>query len=228
MVGTNRAAVSAALTPVLSEDVITEDQIYEGLRTGCGEDFRQAVMGSRELGSTRVSRPGEDFRGINLAGAHFGNGKSLTVDCSANFVAADFEGADLREVWLVKARLAGANFSKANLSASNLTHAQLMGANLVGTDLNKARLVEASLAGANLAGADLTGADIQNANFAGADLTDVKGLTLEQLRSAKGVRPETLTAYGAVENLEKLMGPDVSNRDLPVGFAIPLPPVTPT
>jgi uncharacterized protein YjbI with pentapeptide repeats len=80
---------------------------------------------------------------------------------------ANLSGADLSGVLLRGANLSGAYLSGAAL----LIRANLSGANLVGSDL-----IEAPLSGANLVGSDLNWADLSKAY-----LSDVRGVTPEEL-----------------------------------------------
>ncbi len=103
----------------------------------------------------------------------------------------DLTGADLSEVHLEEANLRGAH-----LDETILNNACLEGANLFGATLKEAHLFEANLKGANLVAANLQaallfhtnleGADLLGAELQGADLATARGLTKEQLESAKG------------------------------------------
>jgi len=104
----------------------------------------------------------------------------------------DLRNTDLRGADLVEAGLSGADFTKADLdeadvSGSDLGSAFLLFANLSGVNLKNSVLLGAHLEGANLTAADLHGADLRGANFTGA-----KGLSSDQLESAKGNAETTL------------------------------------
>ena len=112
----------------------------------------------------------------------------------------DLRGSDLRRAQLSGAHLEGAILSGAHLEEANLIGAHLEDAILRGTHLEKASLIGASLervflGGAHLEGAILTdarlekaylsGARLETANLLGADLTEVFGLTWEQVQTAR-------------------------------------------
>lgn len=132
-----------------------------------------------------------------------------------DLVHANLSGADLRDTSMSStvlngARLSGAQlcrvrahrawFHRAQLTKSDLTGADLEGADLTAADLTGADLTEANLSNADLTGADLTGADLTGADLAGAilseaDLTGVKSLTREQIKSARDVSGAKLPDY---------------------------------
>lgn len=84
------------------------------------------------------------------------------------------------QVRFVCSDLRGANFSRCILHQARFWEAHLEEANLGGCDLT-----DASLESAHLQGADLTDAILTRTNLKDADLKDVKGLTVEQVKSAK-------------------------------------------
>jgi len=101
---------------------------------------------------------------------------------------ADLKSAFLPVSVLTEARLDGADLLAADLRQSQFISAHLAKADLAGADLRDANLSaadlsRASLIAANLEGADFTGADLTYADFSGA-----KGLTPEQIKSAKNGR----------------------------------------
>ena len=87
---------------------------------------------------------------------------------------ADLQGANLQGADLERADLKGAYLKRADLQRADLKRAHLQGADLKGADLE----------GADLEGADLHGADLQGVDFQGVDLSQVLGLTKEQIESA--------------------------------------------
>jgi hypothetical protein len=97
--------------------------------------------------------------------------------------------------------LRGAEFWDAHMERTDFWGANLQGANLWGSFLNDAKLVKAHLQRAILkgvifTGADLTDAELDGADLEGADLTKAKGLTREQVESAKeGGRGGLLPAF---------------------------------
>ncbi|MDP6587160.1 MAG: tetratricopeptide repeat protein, partial [Anaerolineales bacterium] len=88
------------------------------------------------------------------------------------------------------------NLSNADLSGADLFKTNLWSANLSGADLSNADLSGADLFKTNLSEADLSGADLSGADLRKANLTHVRGLTIEQISVVK-------TLYGAKLNLER-------------------------
>lgn len=151
-----------------------------------------------------------DLAGINAVGMDLA-GYDLRNTCwdrsdlrGAIMVRADLSDATFAESTLIQANLdgvaaQGASFYQANIALANLSRADLQNANLLAADLSTAtlegtNLSEANLLGTNLRNAlllstDLSGANVLNADFtgavlSGANLTDVKGLTGEQIEPA--------------------------------------------
>ena len=119
-----------------------------------------------------------------------------------NFNGSNFKEADLRICEMQKARMQNCDFSDATLGSGDFRRASLQASNFYNTDLSRARLRGANLTGACFDGAKLSGtdfreADLTSAEFRGVDLSVSKGLTQEQLDSAKGdssvILPEGLT-----------------------------------
>ncbi|MEA5605773.1 pentapeptide repeat-containing protein [Nostoc sp. UHCC 0252] len=86
----------------------------------------------------------------------------------------------LQQVKLSKAILWGVNLQSANLEESDFTEASFRGAILKNANFKRANLNGAKFGDANLEGAKLNNANIQGANF-----WNVKGLTVEQVKSAQ-------------------------------------------
>ena len=93
----------------------------------------------------------------------------------AVFLDTDFQDASLISVQLDAAFFTGADFSSANLGFANLTNTNLSLVNFHG----------ATLARANFSGAQFKDAYLGDALLAYTDLTNVTGLTQQQLNSAK-------------------------------------------
>jgi uncharacterized protein YjbI with pentapeptide repeats len=123
---------------------------------------------------------GADLSGADLIGAYLFRANLTGADLSgANLTGAYLSGADLTD-----ARLYGANLTDARLNEANLTDARLNRANLTRANLSWANLTRARLGGANLTRAFLDRANPTRADLERAILTDVTGLTMEQVRSA--------------------------------------------
>jgi uncharacterized protein YjbI with pentapeptide repeats len=116
-------------------------------------------------------------------------------------INADLEGAPLSMAELSEASLRGANLSGADLMLAKLGGADLRDANLSGANIWWAYLRDADLRGANLHGAVLWRADLRGANLVRADLTDadlseVKGITNEELEQHAGSLERTTMPNG--------------------------------
>lgn len=141
------------------------------------------------------------LKGTNLNGADLSE---------ANLSKADLSDAKLNEANLNDAKLIEANLSKAELNEAKLVKSDLIKSNLNGAWLNKANLSKANVRGANLVDAELIAAHLSWTNLSGAymfkailkeanlfetdlsradlfraDLTDIRNLTVEQLRLAR-------------------------------------------
>lgn len=139
---------------------------------------------------SKVEGNGIDLRGARLNGARL-NG--------ARLYGAILDGASLDG-----ASLDGANFYNASLDGANFYNASLNGASLDGASLDNANFYNASLYSASLVGASLVGASLNGAHFGamfkssaifmgshflasrlgGANLSDVRNLTREQVENA--------------------------------------------
>ncbi len=104
----------------------------------------------------------------------------------------DLLGADLRAANLSRANLRGADLSGADLSGANLRGADLSGADLSGANLREASLHWADLIAANLSMAYVGRTDLSLADFGGADLRNVKDLTVGQLDQAYSLEGTTM------------------------------------
>ena len=98
----------------------------------------------------------------------------------ANLNSIDLEGAKLYRTHLKESSLRDADLEKSELRYAHLEGADLYGAHLKGADLHRTRLE-----GASLRQAYLEGSDLREAHLEGADLRDAKGITPEQLATAK-------------------------------------------
>jgi uncharacterized protein YjbI with pentapeptide repeats len=136
----------------------------------------------------------------NLSGALLGQFK---------LAAAQLQGSDLRNAWLVKVKnpddlrlddflvfklfwdgtqIAGADLSAANLSRTDLTGAILTGAagsraNLAGTNFNYATLTGVNLDGASMPGANFNHAQASQVSWIAADLS---GANLSMANASQG------------------------------------------
>ena len=118
---------------------------------------------------------GLDMEGVQLQGAHLENADLR----SANLHRADLRGARLKNAKLNGADLRGAQLGPLLIAADRLLSADLTGAVLRGADLSGADLRRAVMTGADLGRATLHGAQTRQLDLTGANLTGVRGLTLD-------------------------------------------------
>lgn len=117
---------------------------------------------------------------------------------------AVFWDADFQEASLIGAGLAVALFSRTNFAAADLSYANLSDAQMAGTNFR-----EAVLTSANCSNAKLNEADITRAVLYETDLSNVTGLTQQQLNSAQidPARPPTLDGSVDPDTGEPLVVP---------------------
>ena len=116
-----------------------------------------------------------NLTGVNLSGAHLEH---------ANLSEAQLEGADLFAACLEGADLSEAQLEGALLFATCLEGADLSGVYLEGKDLSYTDLEGVNLSGAHLEDADMSEAHLEDARLWSTDLSQVRGLTQEQLNAA--------------------------------------------
>ncbi len=103
---------------------------------------------------------------------------------SPRLQGADLSHRNLSSHYLGYADLRDSKLLDANLFMADLFRAWLAGADLSGADLSAANLTEADLRGAKLTGANFQVADLNNTVLIGADLREVRNLSLEQVQNA--------------------------------------------
>lgn len=153
------------------------------------------LTGAQLEGSTL---DGADFTNTHLSRARLQGSSLARIDATA----ADFHGADLKDVFAEKACFARANLSKATLEGACLRHARLEGADLSGAGFQRADLtdavfqshgsleqvawkrckaVETDFTGADLRKAKLPAMDLRSAIFTGCRLSgaDLSACNLE-------------------------------------------------
>ncbi len=189
-----------------SDLIITDRPVFD-LR---GAKLRGAELAEADLNYAHLL--GANLSGANLSGAYLGGAdlRAATLR-EANLSKAHLEDvslytADLSEANLNGADLEMARLSEANLSRANLSRANLSGASLSGTRLIAARLSRANLSGArlgrvhlNLTNAHLSHPDLQElpdflegAYLSNADLSNVQGITVEELEEAESLKGATM------------------------------------
>jgi uncharacterized protein YjbI with pentapeptide repeats len=163
-------------------------------------DFGRSDLADVSLAGADLTEA--NFEHARLAGADL-SGAVLTKTSGdrADFTKAVLKGADMSKAEMSRTDFTGADFTGANLQKAELGRAILADAVLDGVDLSRAEVARAVFAGASLKGSDLTGAYTYLTRFEATDLTQVKGLTQEQLEAACGDEetrlPEGLTAPAA-------------------------------
>jgi uncharacterized protein YjbI with pentapeptide repeats len=171
-----------------------------------GQDLSNGVFLRTDFGRSDLADA--NFAGADLTEANFEHARLAGADLSGallakahgdrtDFTDAVLKGADLGKAEMARADFTGADFTGANLQKAELGRAVLAGAVLDGADLTRAEIARAVFAGASLKGSDMTGAYAYLTHFEATDLSDVKGLTQEQLAVACGddetVLPEGLS-----------------------------------
>ncbi|WP_208869678.1 pentapeptide repeat-containing protein [Micromonospora cremea] len=141
-------------------------------------DLSYALLDHADLVDANLNY--SDLSGAQLNGATMGG---ATMG-GADLTAAQLDGADLREADLGGADLREADLSDADLRDTHLGNAHFNGADLGDADLSGAKLLGADLRDADLRGAYLRDADLRDADLRGVNLSDVFGLTTEQLIDA--------------------------------------------
>ena len=147
-----------------------------GKKTECmSEHELRALYSQTSYNSKKASEP-DSQQILEKRGLRRKTLSKTTLDAiqmgQKNLAKADLRGRDLK----------GIDFSGANLRGANLESADLRGANLNKADLREANLEYAYLKSAELRGSDLTNAKLKGTYFQMANLTDVFGLTLDNLR----------------------------------------------
>jgi uncharacterized protein YjbI with pentapeptide repeats len=125
----------------------------------------------------------------------------------ADLAQADLHQIDLSQALLQKAELEHANLEKTNLEGAKLNQACLSGANLSGANLVNADLEGANLRGASLKNAILKDTSLRKANLQYAELSDVTGLTADQLAGAtvSGAKlPDDVVEFERLQQVNEL------------------------
>jgi uncharacterized protein YjbI with pentapeptide repeats len=160
-------------------------------------DFARSDLADAKLAGADLTEA--NFEHARLAGADL-TGAVLTKASGdrADFSKAVLKWADMSKAEMSRTDFTGADFTGTNLQKAELGRAVLAEALLDGADMTRAEIARAVFAGASLKGTDMTGAYAYLTHFEAADLTQVKGLTQEQLEVACGDDktrlPEGLTA----------------------------------
>ena len=193
--------IQAILTVLRRREWRREWGFYDNERIGQTLNLRGADLHGADLMHAHLETA--DFEGANLMDAHLigahleGAFLVRTHLERAKLYDAHLNGAFLSEAHLEGALLNGAHLERhargdvttlsgAHLEGTVLTDAHLESAALNSAHLNGAFLDGAHLESAYLSGANLKGAHLQGAHLEYADLEYAKGLTQQQVNSAKG------------------------------------------
>lgn len=127
-----------------------------------------------------------DLSNLDLSGMSIVSAKLTGVVLrGASLRRVKANGAYLQSADLSEANLAQANLTCADLRRVNLTAASLKGADLSSAVLQNAELRRADLTGCKLTRAMLTDAELMDANLSKCDLRGVRGVSVDQIRSAR-------------------------------------------
>ena len=160
--------------------------------------LRQGVEEWNQYAHTvdKIDLSGANLRGADLFRADLRLANLRRVDLwGANLVRANLWEVNLSQANLVGAVLLRADLGHANLSQANLLETDLRGAALNGAELRGARLSRADLSRANLWRADCWTLINDEGERAFTDLSEVKGLTQEQLDEMDGDRGVIIPAH---------------------------------
>ena len=144
-----------------------------------GQDLRRANLSGTNLRYAKMDGVilGDTIResnGVSTESLDMGSNLSGADLSGARFVDAELSGADLSDVYADRPV-----FARARLRWATLHYAIFINADLSGADLS-----HADLFGATLRSADLSGATLQLADLTGAHLSQVDGLTQDELDKA--------------------------------------------
>lgn len=151
-----------------------------GILTKINDENR---LGLKNPTITNVNLAGVDLPSVYLRGFTF-----LTVNFNgANLLAADFTNSVLRDVQLARIQATGSKLVGASLESSCLEDAILVRADFtnvkaIRSDFNGANMSSAIMVRTILLESRLNGTDLTNANLSGADFSDAKEVSVEQLK----------------------------------------------
>ena len=149
-----------------------------------GSDLTMSALIEANLERARLDKVDFSDSNLNKANLRHADIRNARLNWAtlqgADLQSADLEWSSLRRVELIDANLTGTNFTLADMQEANLQNALAEGAVFDSALLNNANLEGACFHNASFDNAVLEGALLRKADFAGA-----KGLTSEQLKSAK-------------------------------------------
>ncbi len=174
-----------------SDDIDNEFDINEDYETGRDWQYErlpldvQAALIALNKRPRRPEGPWVSLGNTDLRGARLMHGwiDNLHFEGS-NLRGADFVGAKAEHLALHSCDLRGANLSGAAISTAHMQESDFRYAYIRSTDLRHVGLDDSDLRGAALRGSDLTGASMENCDLRGVDLSEVIGLTADQISDA--------------------------------------------
>jgi uncharacterized protein YjbI with pentapeptide repeats len=139
----------------------------------------------------KLPSAGSDFLTITSILARVRCEEALPLNLADTYLrGTSMSKADLRGVLLARSHVANADFEDVDFSPLQTTreivHANLTETNWHGTSLKRAKLCKADFRGSKLIATAFDEADVTGTDFSGVDLSEVKGLTQDQVNSAKG------------------------------------------
>ncbi len=153
---------------------------------------QQKAQGKKLPRNNELNLSHTDFSDYSLKGMDF----SDAIFENANLSGTDLYQADLSGAFLHGANLSGVYGSMLNLSRARYFGTNLSGANLycmfmggspfVGVDFSNASLVGMSLRNGEFIHANFSNTDLEKTDFHGADLSQARNLTQEQINLARG------------------------------------------
>ncbi|WP_083898905.1 pentapeptide repeat-containing protein [Robiginitomaculum antarcticum] len=207
------AALSLGSAPLSAQVPVHSRLVLSGSCSGCdlsrrdmsqltlkGGDFTDSVFNHSDLS-------GGEFDGSNLSGAHFRRAYLIRASGrDVNMSRATLSGAMLNQASLVASDMSNADFRGADMSDGNFTESDFSGARFINTqasgadfsgavftlseldhaDFENAKFVGTRFHSAQFGHALVSGAEFSDADLSGADMSEVRGLTQDQLDRACG------------------------------------------
>jgi len=200
-------------SPAFAQTPVSTKLQFSGSCSKCDLSYRTmpglSMRGSNFSGSdfSHANLSGGSLHLSNLAGASFhkaymmrvsGEGVILqnailrnTTLTEASLLSSDISNADLRRADLTRGNFSGSDFSGSVLKSCDAVDANFTGANFTDAKLNHGNFDGADFTSAIMVNTDFGNAVVshsifQGANLSKADMSDVSGLTQEQLVGACG------------------------------------------
>lgn len=162
----------------------------EDFREWRSEEAKYRIVGNiRRLNRDKVYSLPINNLDLNDITLKYINLRSSKVNYSnfsnSNFIEINFAHSKMHQTKFKNTYLNKCNFRNALMSGSFLPYAKIIKTSFEYAYLFMANFEETDIMDVSFYGADLTFADFKNANLFNADLRNTRGLTIDQLRSAK-------------------------------------------